>query len=501
MTTTTSRRAILAGAAMLPAASLPALAVPAFASDGFGSGHPDIELLRLGAELEQVEQAWILDGQAWRRALGPLRKRRARPLGYQSKTQTILRESGTSNSSTSASINKSAMLFGTKAKRKPKMKGTWLTNEDGRLSRQSSPLSRRRFAGLAVLTRAVALSNSELVERRCGTRPLTGTGRALRNYGVRLRGFSASKSRARVAGRWGGAVMSSTTSRRALLTAAAAIPVAALPVLAAPALAVPAVPVPAPLIPSVAPPPAARRPTKIDALWEKFQAAEKAYKAADRQREKLHAELKRLMPLPHRSIVYGPENDADGLRWLNEDREPSSVHRYITPHVISYRLNTVGQVRFDASSDTYELAIVRAELTADEIALKGRLEARLELSKQYAAKLGETRKRIGLDRLDKKIEDRLLPRLSAAQRRIYAAPIESPRDLKRKLVLYRRDWNENGSEDGYLVEYLLRDLQRYADRRGSMTTQEFVGAIRGLMTGPEDDRLRFVADLDANPIA
>ncbi len=56
MKTTTSRRAILAGAAMLPAVSLPAFAAPAFAADAFGPNHPDVELLRLGAELEQVER-------------------------------------------------------------------------------------------------------------------------------------------------------------------------------------------------------------------------------------------------------------------------------------------------------------------------------------------------------------------------------------------------------------------------------------------------------------
>ena len=47
MKTTTSRRAILAGAAMLPAVSLPALAGPAF-------GHPDAELIRLGEEYKRL---------------------------------------------------------------------------------------------------------------------------------------------------------------------------------------------------------------------------------------------------------------------------------------------------------------------------------------------------------------------------------------------------------------------------------------------------------------
>ena len=295
--------------------------------------------------------------------------------------------------------------------------------------------------------------------------------------------------------------MTTMTSRRAILAGAAMLSAAALPVLAAPALAVPASP-PVPKIPPMSP--AARAPTVIDALWEKFRAAKKAYEAAERQRERLHAELERLMPLPHPSIVYGPENDADRLS-VEGGGWPISVHRYIAPHVISHRLNTVGCCRFDADGSTYNLALVRAELTEDEIALKGRLEARLELSKQYGAKVDETGRRIGLDRLNKKIEDRLLPRLSAAQRRIHAAPIQSHRDLKRKLALYRRDWNDNDRDDGYLVEYLLRDLQRYADdhdsARNSERTQEFVGAMRELLMAPEDVRLRFVADIDANPIA
>jgi hypothetical protein len=40
------------------AAALPALAVPAFASEAIGPNHPDIELLRLGVELEAVIVEW-----------------------------------------------------------------------------------------------------------------------------------------------------------------------------------------------------------------------------------------------------------------------------------------------------------------------------------------------------------------------------------------------------------------------------------------------------------
>ncbi|HUI12562.1 MAG TPA: hypothetical protein VL048_03720 [Xanthobacteraceae bacterium] len=52
MTTTTSRRTLVVGAAMLPAASLPAFASP------IGPDHPDAELLRLGAELEPIIGEW-----------------------------------------------------------------------------------------------------------------------------------------------------------------------------------------------------------------------------------------------------------------------------------------------------------------------------------------------------------------------------------------------------------------------------------------------------------
>jgi hypothetical protein len=41
------------------AAALPALAVPALAADAIGPGHPDAELLRLGAKLEPVERDWF----------------------------------------------------------------------------------------------------------------------------------------------------------------------------------------------------------------------------------------------------------------------------------------------------------------------------------------------------------------------------------------------------------------------------------------------------------
>jgi hypothetical protein len=51
MTTTTSRRAILAGAV-----TLPALAVPATAPLAFEPNHPDAELLRLAVQLQEVER-------------------------------------------------------------------------------------------------------------------------------------------------------------------------------------------------------------------------------------------------------------------------------------------------------------------------------------------------------------------------------------------------------------------------------------------------------------
>ena len=55
MTTTTSRRAILAGAAMLPAVSLPALAIPALAS---AESDPAF------AAVEQFKKAWIAHGKS-----------------------------------------------------------------------------------------------------------------------------------------------------------------------------------------------------------------------------------------------------------------------------------------------------------------------------------------------------------------------------------------------------------------------------------------------------
>jgi hypothetical protein len=59
MTTTTSRRALLAGAATLPVASLPALADPALASEATGPSHPDAKLLRLSVKLEALIDEWI----------------------------------------------------------------------------------------------------------------------------------------------------------------------------------------------------------------------------------------------------------------------------------------------------------------------------------------------------------------------------------------------------------------------------------------------------------
>lgn len=58
--TTHTRRSVVNMLATSSAAiaALPALAAPAQASDAIGPDHPDAELLRLGALLEQVEREW-----------------------------------------------------------------------------------------------------------------------------------------------------------------------------------------------------------------------------------------------------------------------------------------------------------------------------------------------------------------------------------------------------------------------------------------------------------
>jgi hypothetical protein len=89
--------------------------------------------------------------------------------------------------------------------------------------------------------------------------------------------------------------------------------------------------------PVVTEPPARPGPTKIDCLWKQLQAAKREYDRLQKVCRKLEAEVDRQMPAPHPSIVYGPEQDADGLK----PAVPRLVEidKFIRPHFIRAELN------------------------------------------------------------------------------------------------------------------------------------------------------------------
>jgi hypothetical protein len=76
----------------------------------------------------------------------------------------------------------------------------------------------------------------------------------------------------------------------------------------------------------------------IGKLNDQLKEAWRTYHAASRKYDKLDAEFLRRLPEPHPSIVYSPENDADGLAYYMPDHEPHSPHRSIWPNTIEAAL-------------------------------------------------------------------------------------------------------------------------------------------------------------------
>jgi len=235
--------------------------------------------------------------------------------------------------------------------------------------------------------------------------------------------------------------------------------------------------------------PSTTEPTKISKLHAAYQAMRREYKAAQRKRRKLEAEIARRLPTPHLSIVYSPENDADGLACKSADGKPHTINCHIRSFQISNELEKL-DVRdlINESKDTspndklpppFNLAEVKAmyeeldeidrrrvsmvieklnqyrPLSDSDLALRDRLGARLKLSKEYEQKIRGLQREVGLTQLEQKIENRILPRLSAIQRRIFAEPAATQTDLRVKLALYEAE-----AEYELSAEELLRDFRR-----------------------------------------
>src|ERR1700719_1422552 len=124
--------------------------------------------------------------------------------------------------------------------------------------------------------------------------------------------------------------MSINLTRRSLFarTAAVAVVAAAPAALAKPEWQQPTVEAPVPI-----------GPTRIDQLWKQRQDAIREYGQLEKRLAELEAEVARQMPAPHPSILYGPEQEADGIKWPVEGRPPSD--KFIWPLYIEGALDRV----------------------------------------------------------------------------------------------------------------------------------------------------------------
>src|SRR5438552_16798041 len=119
--------------------------------------------------------------------------------------------------------------------------------------------------------------------------------------------------------------MSHTLTRRSLFAHTAA---------AATLVAVPAVAAAIPEQPEAQQPIVAEAlapigPTNIDRLWKQRQVTMREYRRLQKICRKLEAEVDDQMPAPHPSIVYGPEQDASGLKPATP--RIAKRHKFIEP--------------------------------------------------------------------------------------------------------------------------------------------------------------------------
>jgi hypothetical protein len=240
--------------------------------------------------------------------------------------------------------------------------------------------------------------------------------------------------------------MSINLTRRSLFARTAAVAVVA----AAPA----ALAMPEEQQPVVAEAPAPIGPTRIERLWKKRQAAKREYDRLRKICRKLEAEVDRQMPAPHPSIMYGPEQEADGLK----PAVPRivEVDKFIRPLYIQGPLNrakygpiaALGQKMVDAL-DQCDEPVTEGE----QAALVERLKTRLQLSQRYERKLRRVQEKVGVTAIRKKM-DAACDLQTEIEWRISAAKPVTRADMARKFALY--DYYD-GEFHG---EEILRDLRR-----------------------------------------
>ncbi len=154
-----SRRALVA-----TAATLPAFSVPAIAADAFGPDYPDAELLRLGTDLEKIELEWVAQ-QRIDRQHDAARDAALEAAGLPYKR---LSEFESREQWNVYHAKRAAVWYEGKAEEDADVgeQGELIAWEDihsrlGPIIRATEEHKPRTLAGLAVLTRAMALSWNE----------------------------------------------------------------------------------------------------------------------------------------------------------------------------------------------------------------------------------------------------------------------------------------------------------------------------------------------------
>jgi hypothetical protein len=188
-------------------------------------------------------------------------------------------------------------------------------------------------------------------------------------------------------------------------------------------------------------------------------------------------ELLRRLPAPHPSIVYGlKENDDDGLVYWVPDREPHTINRFINPSSIEVRIDCLS-VLHTCSLDKYGRKECSEQarptpLSSDELALKSRFEARLEISLAYEAEIDRLEQELGIDELRKQAQE-WTDKWASLECEILREPARSKGDLTAKLSIYDRTGHDVDAADDILCDFrrMLRnqpqfDLARILRRRG-----------------------------------
>lgn len=129
--------------------------------------------------------------------------------------------------------------------------------------------------------------------------------------------------------------------------------------------------------------PTLNAPTKIEKLWRKRAAIYRRYRKARKTADNLWAEYERRLPAPDPSIVYSEANDADDLKWHNDCIDPP---KSISASIIDERIRHLGMTIMIKAGDGTITIVAHPNpvaLTEDMVAIKARLEARLEIARRF----------------------------------------------------------------------------------------------------------------------